>query len=85
VFSLGSVPWLYISDNKTSGGNIKLQQFYKNVKIKIYQLITLGLFSFRGVNLGSRDEHTLRVFESRVLGRIVGSMKEELIIGCRKL
>jgi hypothetical protein len=52
----------------------------KNVKIKIYKTIILLL-----VLLTLREEHRQRVFENRVLRRIFGQKRDEVIGGWRKL
>jgi hypothetical protein len=36
-------------------------------------------------SLTLREEHILRMFENRVLGRIFGPKRDEMIGGCRKL
>jgi hypothetical protein len=36
-------------------------------------------------NLKLREEHRMKVFEKRVLGRIFGLKRAEIIGGCRKL
>jgi hypothetical protein len=43
---------------------------------------------FMGVKIGLltlRDDHRLRVFEDRVLGRLFGPKRDEVIVGWRKL
>jgi hypothetical protein len=50
---------------------------YKNTKIKIYKTIILPVVA--------REEHTLRVFEKRMLRRMFGMKRDEVIGGWRKL
>jgi hypothetical protein len=59
----------------------------KNVKIKIYKIIILPvvLYGCKTWPLILRDEHRLRVFENRVLRRIFGLKKDEIIGSSRKL
>jgi len=59
----------------------------KNVKIKIYRTIILPLvlFGCEAWSLTLREERRLRVFENRVLRRIFGPKKDEVIGGWRKL
>jgi hypothetical protein len=57
------------------------------VKIKIYKTIILPVVLYRcetwSVTL--REEHRLRVFENRVLRRILGPKRDEVTGGWRKL
>jgi hypothetical protein len=57
------------------------------VKIKIYKTIILHavLYGCETLSLTLREEHTLRVFESRVLKRIFGPKRDEVTGGWRKL
>jgi hypothetical protein len=57
------------------------------VKIKIYKTIILPLFLYGCETwfLTLREEHRLRVFENRVLGRIFGPKRDEGTGGWRKL
>jgi hypothetical protein len=57
------------------------------VKIKIYKTIILPvvLYGCETWSLTSREEHRLRVFENRVLRRIFGSKRDEVIGSWRKL
>jgi hypothetical protein len=59
----------------------------KNVKIRIYRTIILlvVLYGWETLSLTLREEHRLRVFENRVLRRIFGSKRDEVIGGWRKL
>jgi hypothetical protein len=52
----------------------------KNVKIKIYRKIILPviLYGCETWSLTLREERRLRVFENRVLRRIMGSKREEV-------
>jgi hypothetical protein len=59
----------------------------KNVKIKIYKIIIV-FFVLYGCETWSftlRDEHRLRAFENRVLRRIFGLKREEVIGHWRKM
>jgi hypothetical protein len=51
----------------------------KNLKFKIYKTVILSvvLYGFETWSLTLREEHRLRVFESRVLRRIFGPKREE--------
>jgi hypothetical protein len=57
------------------------------VKIKTYKRIILPvvLYGCETWSLTLRDEHRLRVFENRVLRRIFGPKRDEVIGGWRKL
>jgi sorting nexin-29 len=59
----------------------------RNVKIKIYKTIILPvvLYGSETWSLMLREEHTLRVFENRVLRRIFGPKRDEVTGGWRKL
>jgi hypothetical protein len=59
----------------------------RNVKIKIYKTIILPvvLYGCETLSLTLREEHRLRVFENRVLRRIFGLKRDEVIGGWRKL
>jgi hypothetical protein len=59
----------------------------KNVKIRIYKAIILPVLLYRCEtwSLIVREEHKLRVFESRVLRRIFGPERDEVMGGWRKL
>jgi hypothetical protein len=59
----------------------------RNVKIKIYKTIILPvvLYGCETLSLTLREEHRLRVFESRVLRRIFGPERDEVTEGWRKL
>jgi hypothetical protein len=50
----------------------------KNIKIRIYKTIILPvvLYGCETWSLTLREEHRLRVFESRVLKRIFGSKRD---------
>ena len=59
----------------------------RNIRIKIYRTIILP-FVFYGCetwSLALREEHSLRVFENRVLRRIFGSKRDEVTGKWRKL
>jgi hypothetical protein len=59
----------------------------KNVKIRIYKTIIFPVFLYEceTLSLTLREEHTLGLFENRVLRRIFEQKREELIGGWRKL
>jgi hypothetical protein len=59
----------------------------RNVKIKIYKTIILPvvLYGCETLCLTLREEHRLRLFESRVLRRIFGPKRDEVTGGWRKL
>jgi hypothetical protein len=59
----------------------------RNVKIKLYKTIILPviLYGCETWSLTLRDEHTLKVFANRVLKRIFGPKRDEVIGGWRKL
>jgi hypothetical protein len=58
----------------------------KNIKIRIYKIIILPviLYGRRTWSLALREEHRLRVFENRVLRRIFGQERDEVMGDCRK-
>jgi hypothetical protein len=59
----------------------------KNVRIRTYETIILPvvLYGCETWSLTLREEHRLRVFESRLLRRIVGPKRDEVTGGWRKL
>jgi hypothetical protein len=59
----------------------------KNLKITIYKIINLPvvLYECETWSLALREEHTLRVFENRVLRRIFGPKRDEVTKEWRKL
>jgi hypothetical protein len=59
----------------------------RNVKIKIYKTIILPvvLYGCETLSLTLREEHTLRVFENRILRRIFGPKRDEVTGEWRKL
>jgi hypothetical protein len=59
----------------------------KNVKVRIYKalILTVVLYGCETRSLTVRDEHKLRVFESRVLRRIFGPKRCGVTGGWRKL
>jgi hypothetical protein len=59
----------------------------KNVKIRIYRTIILPvvLYGCETWSQTLREEHKLRMFKNRVLRRIFGPKKDEVIGGWRKL
>jgi hypothetical protein len=52
----------------------------RNVKVKIYEPIILPvvLYGCETWSFTLREEHRLRVFENRVLGRIIGPKKDRV-------
>jgi hypothetical protein len=59
----------------------------RNVKVKIYKTIILPavLYGCETWSLTVREEHRLRVFENRVLRRIFGPKRDDVIGEWRKL
>jgi hypothetical protein len=58
----------------------------KNLKVKIHEtIILLVLYGYETWSLTLREEHRLRVFENRVLRRICGPKREEVVGGWRRL
>jgi hypothetical protein len=59
----------------------------KNARIKIYKttIFPVVLYGRETWSLTLREEHRLRVFENRVLRRIFGPKRDEVIVGWRKL
>ena len=59
----------------------------KNLKIKIFRTVILPvvLYGCENWSLTLREEHRLRVFENRVLGRIFGPKRDKVTRECRKL
>jgi hypothetical protein len=59
----------------------------KKLKIRIYKTIILPvvLYGCETWSLTLREEHRLRVFENRVLSRIFGRKRDEVMGGWRKL
>jgi hypothetical protein len=53
----------------------------RNVKIKIYKTIILPviLYGWETRSLTLREEHRLRVFENKVLSRIFGPNRDEVM------
>jgi hypothetical protein len=60
---------------------------YRNLKVKIYKTIILPLvlYGCETWPLTLREEHSLRLFENRVLRRIFGLMRDEVTGEWRKL
>jgi hypothetical protein len=60
---------------------------YRNVKVKIYKTVILlvVLYGCETWSLILREEHRLRVFENRVLRRIIGPKRGEVMGEWRKL
>jgi hypothetical protein len=57
----------------------------RNVKVKIYKTIILPvLYGYETWSLTLREEHRLRVLENRVLRRIFGPKRDEVIGEWRK-
>jgi hypothetical protein len=59
----------------------------KNLKIRIYKTIILPvvLYGCETWSLTLREEHRLRVFENRMLRRIFGPKRDEMIGSWRKV
>jgi hypothetical protein len=59
----------------------------ENVKIRIYRtkILPVVLYGCETLSLALREEHTLRVFENRVLRRIFGIKRDAVTGGWRKL
>jgi hypothetical protein len=59
----------------------------RNVKVKIYKTIILPvvLYGCETWSLTLREEHRLRLSENRVLRRIFGPKRDEVMGECRKL
>jgi hypothetical protein len=60
---------------------------WKNAKVRIHTTIILPvvLYGCETWSLTLREEHRLRLFENRVLRRIFGPKRDEVIIEWRKL
>jgi hypothetical protein len=58
---------------------------FKNIKIKIYKIIILPvvLYGCETWSLTLRGKYGLKVFENRVLRRIFGPKRDEIIGGTR--
>jgi hypothetical protein len=67
--------------------NLLFSRLSKNVKMRIYETIILPvvLYGCETWSLTLREEHGLRVFENRVLWRIFGQKRDEVVGGWRKL
>jgi hypothetical protein len=63
------------------------RQLSKSVKVRIYKIIIFPvvLYGCETWTLTVREEHKLRVFENRVLRRIFGLKRNEMMGGWRKL
>jgi hypothetical protein len=61
--------------------------FSRNLKVKIYKTIILPfvLYGYGTWSITLREEHRLRVFENRVLRRIFGPKRDEVMGEWRKL
>jgi hypothetical protein len=59
----------------------------RNIKVKIYKniILTVALYECETWSLTLREEHRLRVFENRVLRRIVRPKRDEVTVEWRKL
>jgi hypothetical protein len=59
----------------------------RNVEVKIYKTIILSvvLYGCETWSLTLREEHRLRVCETRILRRIFGPKRDEVTMECRKL
>jgi hypothetical protein len=67
--------------------NLSFHLLSKNLKIKIHMIIILPvvLYGCETWSLTLSEEHRLRVFENRVLKRIFGPKREEVVGGWRRL
>jgi hypothetical protein len=61
--------------------------FFENVNIEIYRTIILPgvLYGCETLSLILRAEHRLRIFEKRVLRKIFGPKRDDIVGGWRKL
>jgi hypothetical protein len=59
----------------------------RNLNVKIYKTIFLPvvMYGCETWSLTLREEHRLRVFENRVLRRIFGPKRDEVMVECRKM
>jgi hypothetical protein len=59
----------------------------KNIKIRIYKILILpvALYGCETWSLALREEHRLRVFKNRMLRRLFGLKRSEVLRGLRKL
>jgi type II secretory pathway predicted ATPase ExeA len=59
----------------------------KNVRIEIYKIIILPvvLYGCETLSVTLRKGHRLREFKNRVMGRIFGPKRDEVLRGWRKL
>jgi hypothetical protein len=66
---------------------LSLRLLSKNIKIRIYTTIILPLVlcGYEIFSLTLREDHRLRVSENRMLRRIVGVKRDEVMGGYRKL
>jgi hypothetical protein len=73
--------------NHSVQNHLSSHLLYKIVKIKIYRtvILTVVLYACETWSLTLREEHRLRVFENRVLRRIFGPKRAEVVGGWRKL
>jgi hypothetical protein len=64
-----------------------LSRLSKNVKIRIYKTIILPvvLYGCQTWTLTLREEHILRVFENRVVRKLFGQKRDEVVGSRRKL
>jgi hypothetical protein len=80
---------IVISDNASyhAGQNLLSSHLLsKNIKIKIHKIIIIiALYGCETWSLALTEEHSLRVFENRVLRGIFGPRRDEIIGGWRKL
>jgi hypothetical protein len=66
---------------------VKSRLLSKNIKIRIYKttILPVVLYGCETWSLTLREEHTLKAFENRMLRRIFGTKKNEVMGGLRKL
>jgi hypothetical protein len=80
-------PEKYNPYRNTNSFQISSRLLSRDVKVKIYKTIILPLvlYGCETWSLTSREEHRLRVFENRVLRRILGPKRDEVTGEWRKL
>jgi hypothetical protein len=57
----------------------------RNVKVKIYKILPVVLYGYETWSLTLREEHRLRVSENRLLRRIFGPKRDDVMREWRKL
>jgi hypothetical protein len=61
--------------------------FVRTYKIKIYKNVILPfvLYDCESWSVTQKEEHRLRMFENRVLRRVFGLKREDMVVGWRRL